>query len=326
MKKIVMSWTEKEGGTNWQGLSANLWSGILEHFGYEVYYYDYAGYDADDFYAQCKDIGADFVFQAAYSTIHSEFVKLKQFAKVFLLHADLNYRYDIWTRFHVPFIDGLISFDEGNGTNDTKDKAIRDGMLPQYFVKMPWSFNPHTMCYPTYQYDKKDILLSFVGNLHANRKQRFADFAGIGCPIYRPEWINTGYEDAKKTWARSKFTICFTWNAPMTQRVIPARILEMSPHCVLMCEPCGGMERYFKKDEEYIEFDDAYTAIQRIRSMSEKEYQTIFNNCQRKIWKQMTCLHEWNKILNQIDPDFKPLTNEEITTILKTKYGEYYFQ
>lgn len=321
-----MSWTEKEGGTNWQGASMNLWYGLLEHLGYEVYYYDYAGYNAEDFYKQCEEIKVDYVIQAAYSTIHTEFVKLRKFAKVFLIHADINYRYDIWTRFHVPFIDGLITFDEGDGANDAKQKAVRDGMLEKYFVKMPWGFNPHTMVYTPYNYSQKDIPLSFVGHLHANRPQRMAEFSNLGFPIYRPEWELTGYEDAKKTWARSKFTICFTWNAPMTKRVIPARILEMTPHCIMACEPCPGMERYFEKDKEYIEMDDAKTSIDRMKSMPEKEYIEIFNNCRRKIWREMTSLHQWNKVLSQIDEDYKQKSDDEIKQILKANYGDYYFE
>lgn len=326
MKTVIMSWNEIEAGTKWQGLSMNLWHGILEFLGYDVYYYDYAHYNAEDFYKQCKEVNASYVFQAAYSNIHPEFIRLRQFAKVFLLHADINYRYDIWTKFFVPYIDGLISFDEGDSAFGVKEKVVRDGMLPENFVKMPWAFNPHTMTYKLHSYSQKDVTLSFVGNLHANRIQRIKEFADNGLPVFRPEWKDTTYELAKDMWARSKYSICFTMNAPLTKRVIPARILEMAPHCVLMSEVCPGLERYFVKDKEFIEFSEVKEGIDKIKSIGEKEYTEIFNNCRRKIWGQMTALHEWNKILPQIDPDYKQKSDEEIKAILKINWGQYYYE
>jgi hypothetical protein len=152
------------------------------------------------------------------------------------------------------------------------------------------------------------------------------EFAKLGTPIYNPTWVNTTYEDAKNIWSRSKYTLCFTWNAPMTKRVIPARILEMAPHSIVMSEISPGLERYFKKDEEFIEFDGVKDGLDRIKSIGEAEYTEIFNNARRKMWKQMTCLHEWNKILPQIDEDYKMKSDEEIANILKENYGKYYYQ
>ena len=72
MKKVVFLMNIKSLRDN--GYSAEIiwWYGILEKFGYEVFYEDYAEYDEIEFYNKMKHYKPDFIFHLAAQALVSK--------------------------------------------------------------------------------------------------------------------------------------------------------------------------------------------------------------------------------------------------------------
>ena len=65
-------------------------------------------------------------------------IKLKEFTKVFIIQSDDMWRYDNFSKYWIPYIHGVVTF-EG-----IKDNYVRDGLNSKNFHKINWCFNPNT--------------------------------------------------------------------------------------------------------------------------------------------------------------------------------------
>lgn len=271
------------------------WYGILEKFGYDVVYEEYAHYEPDEFYGMIKQHNPDFVFHPTYTNIHTELTRIREFTKLYIVQSDDRWRYDNYSKYWIPWIDGVITF-EGDS-----NKYVSDGLNPNKFCKMNWSFNPNTMCLN--EVLEKNKIISHVGSLSTYRQEMINKFNNQGCDIKPLHGI--GYETVKNEWARSKYSLNFTMNSTNQIREPKGRIVEVPNYCVLVSEPFDTINEYLK-DDEYIQFTSISEAIEKINYYNDNpnEYIKLFNRGRFGLWTRNTAYHEWNKILPLIDPDY----------------------
>jgi len=315
MKKVL--WVMNSYNSNKTDMSPALvwWYGILENMGYEVFYYPYEEYNIEDLYETVKDNKPDFVIVAAYDVIHTELLRLREYTQVYVLQSDDRWRYANFSKFWIPFVDGVITF-EGELAN-----YVSDGLKPEQFNKMRWSFNPNTMAAIT-TYHTNEHFVSHTGGLHGNRRDMLAKFASRGLEIFNKQ--TSTYEDTKIIWKNSKFSMCFTNNSLNSGKELKGRVVEIPNWCVLVTEHFPDMEQYYDMENDVISFVSVQEAIDKMNKLKEDpaEYKRIFENGKRKLWNQNTAYHEWNKILPNIDIDYKQI---DVIALLKEKHGEYYF-
>ena len=151
------------------------WYGILERLGYEVYYEDYAQYDADAFYSLVKETKPAFIFHPTYVKFHTEFARLQEFSKVYCIHSDDDWRFDDYTKYWIPFTDGAIGY-QSNLKN-----YLEAGAREDYYQRARWAFNPNTMLFDFN--GKKEYGISHVGGLHGNKAQRVNDMKQKGFDV-----------------------------------------------------------------------------------------------------------------------------------------------
>lgn len=305
MKKIVWVFNEYQKGEYSPAII--WWYGILEKFGYEVLYYPYEKYNSKSFYTSIKEYNPDFVIHICYDKIHTEFIRIREFSKLYVLQCDDRWRYDDFSKFWIPLVDGVITF-EGD-----KEKYKADGLNMDHFCKMRWAFNPNTMCYKK---KEKNILVSHTGGLHGDRTEKLLEFHNKGISVSQ---IDLNYETAKDTWARSKFSLCFTLNSLRTMKELKGRVVEIPNFSILVTEPFPEMNDYYN-DDEIIIFNTIDEAIEKIKyyDKNEDEYNKIFEKGKKALWERNTVYHEWNKILPLIDSDFK---QADVNIILKEHHN-----
>lgn len=314
MKKKVL-WIMNEYNSTKTDMSAALvwWYGILENLGYEVYYYEYEKYDIEDLTKLVRDHQINFTIVAAYADIHTELIRLKPYTKVYVLQSDDRWRYANFSKFWIPFIDGVITF-EGELNN-----YVSDRLKPENFHKMRWAFNPNTMA----KVEKESGLietqfLSHTGGLHGNRREMIGKFEHFGQPIFY-KYTNT-YEETKKIWSQSKFSVCFTQNSLNSGREMKGRLVEIPNWCVLVTEPFPDMEDYYDIENDIVVYTDVKEAIERMKFLDNnpEEYKRIFENGRKKLWEKNNAYIEWQKIMQEIDKDYKPI---DIKKLLKEKHN-----
>ena len=305
MKKVVF--LMDINSRNDSGYSASIiwWYGILEKFGYEVFYEDYAEYNAEEFYEKMKHYKPDFIFHPTYTKVHTEFIKLKEFTKVFIIQSDDMWRYDNFSKYWIPYIHGTVTF-EG-----VKENYIRDGLDEKNFHKIKWCFNPNTQDLDkTY---KKDIEISHIGNVHSHqyRVEQINKFRNLGIDVQIFHGVN--YEEAKRAWAHSKYTLSFTMNSSNTVREPKGRVVEVPNFAVLFTEDFPGLKEYYNNDEMVV-FSSVEDCIEKINYFDKnpKELEKIYLKGKKALWGRNTVYHEWNKILPQIDEDYKKINPNEI--------------
>ena len=310
-KKIVWLFKEKRKIRDEYSAAVTWWYGILENLGYEVIYHPYEEYDNDEFYRSIKEYNPDFVFHVCYDKIHTEFIKLKDFTKVYVVQCDDDYRYDNFAKYWIPFVDGVISYP------GDFEKYKKDGLLENQFVKIKWGFNPNTM-----MYNKKkttDIFLSHGGGLHADRVDKINQFKTKG-DMDVSVINNCFYEELKQVWNSSKFSLTFTQNAMMAGQQVKGRVAEIPNFCVMVSEYFPGLENYYDLEKEIILFSSVEEAIDKINYFNEndKEYNKILKAGKDRVWNTNTHYHSWNNILHQIDVDY---VKKDIGKLLKEKHG-----
>jgi len=321
MKKVlwVMNTQDKTGYYHSPGVI--WWYGILENMGYEVYYYPYETYNIEELYQQVKQNNIDYVIVLAYNTIHTELIRLREHCKVYVLQSDDRWRYANFSKFWIPFVDGVITF-EGEETN-----YISDGLKPEQFNKMRWSFNPTTMA--TVKPLGEGVIphlydLTHTGGMHGNRQDIINQFISKGIPVYVDQ--NPDYEVTKQIWNQSFYSLCVTNNSLNTGKELKGRVVEIPNWCVLLTEPFPDMEQYYDLDNDIILFNSVDEAVEKLNKLNIPpftEIKRIKENGKRRLWNQNTVYHEWNKILPNIDPDYKVL---DPIHILKEKHGDYYYE
>lgn len=287
------------------------WYGVLENMGYEVVYSSYEDYDSDEFYYSIKDYNPDFVIHPAYDKIHTEFLKLREFTKVYVLQSDDRWRYANFSRFWIPIVDGVITY-EGELEN-----YVSDGLNPDNFCKFRWSFNPNTMNSinnPTLSWHG----ITHTGGLHGNRRQVINEFISRGHSVNVFEDIV--YDTVKDVWNCSSYSLCLTMNSTNQTRELKGRVVEIPNWTVLLTEPFPEMETYYDMDNECVLFNSVDEAIEKLEKLEvdKDRYQEISIAGKKRLWATNTVYHEWNSILPKIDPDYKPV---DIKKIIKEKHG-----
>lgn len=309
MKKIV--WLFNIHNSDGQYSPAiTWWYGLLEKFGYEVVYQPYEEYNMEEFYQSIKSYKPDYVIHACYNNIHTELMRIREFSKLYVLQSDDIWRYPSYSKYWIPFIDGVISYD-GDARNYESD-----GLDPKNFCDVRWAFNPNTMSQPLIA--KRDILLSHFGGLHANRSQIIDEFNSKGTQVQM--YQNIPYSDVKQFLVRSKYSLCLTMNSTMTMREPKGRVVEIPNFCAMISEPWHNIEKYYKEDE-IILFNSVDEAIDKIKYYEShpNEYEQVFQKGRKALWERNTAYHEWNKILPQIDPDFVPV---DIKKLIETNHKD----
>lgn len=317
MKKIVWVMNTRDKTGLYNSPAVIWWYGILENLGYEVTYYSYEQYNIEDFIDSIKEYKPDFTIVAAYSTLHTELIKLKPYTKLLVLQSDDRWRYDIFGKFWIPFIDGVITF-EGE-----LEKYVHDGLKPEQFHKMRWSFNPNTMASINNDTNvNKQLYISHTGGLHGDRKDIIAEFRNKGVNVIINQ--NPNYEITKNIWNYSRYSLCLTMNSIISGRELKGRVVEIPNWCVLLTQPFPDMEQYYDMDKECVLFETIDEAIEKIKYLDNNpdDLRKIFEAGKRRLWNSNTVYHEWNKILPGIDPDYKPV---DVIKLLKEKHGDYYY-
>ena len=310
MKKIVVSLKYRHhDNPNDYSAAIIYWYGVLDRMGYEVTYYDYDNYNIDDLYNTIKDTGADYFIHVNYLVgVHTEFERLRDICKVFLLSSDAYRFHDSNLKHWIPFVDGIITF------GGVKEWYLRDGLPEEGFMKMKWGFNPNTMCTKS---QEKNINVHHYGGLHGGRKSKIDYFRQLGCDIHLDSFLT--HENLKSNLAKSKYSLCFSSNAIGTRNELKGRVIEIPSQAVLLTEPAPGLDEYFD-DDEIIIFNSIEEAVDKINSISQKEYNTILKKGQKALWNRNTVYHEWNKILPLIDQDYNQINP---INIIKKYHNEY---
>lgn len=296
MKKIV--WLLKEYENEEYSPAIIFWYGALEKLGYNVIYYPYETYEPEMFYKEMKEYKPDFIFHPCYDKLHIEFYKLREFTKIYVLQSDDDWRFDIYSKYYIPFVDGTISYQADPSW------YIKAGAQPHQIIPAKWAFNPNTMIWE----DKpKDIFLSHCGGLHANRKQLIEEF---NKKEMRVEVVhNVTYPTLIDSMNRSKFSLCFTNSSQGNFKQKKGRIVEIGYHSVLVSEWFPGIEEYFEPEKEFIMFESVDEAIDKIKFISSHDsyYNNIKEASRKRLLETNTIYHQWNNIMSQIDEDFNLL-------------------
>lgn len=318
MKKIVFLFNEKDPDIAGEYSMAIIWwYGILEKFGYDVVYYDYdnGNFNMDNFYKEIKNYKPDFIIHTCYSKFHTEFVKLREIAKTFVIQSDDDYRFFNYARFWIPVVDGVISF--CGSRSEIKKNYYSNGSTEKTLMHGHWAFNPNMMLCP--EIDKRDILVSHLGGTHGNRLQLLNEFVKNGIRVDCHKGIK--YEVFKNIARRSKFSIAFTMDATLTLRQLKGRIFELPYFTVMAAEPFPDMQDYYDLDNEIIMFNSIPEAVEKMNKIltNENEYNKMFERGRKRLLSQHTCYHVWNRyILPKMDEDYKPIN---VTNLLKEIHG-----
>lgn len=310
-KKIVWLFETKTRISNENSPAMIWWSGVLENLGYDVMYYPYEEYVFEEFFQTIKKHAPEFIIHAAYTLVHSELEKLRDISKVFVLQCDDRWRYESFGKYWIPFIDGIITYD------GELENYKRDGLKAENFHKMNWAFNPVTMYKE--KNNIKDILISHIGGNHGNRIQKLNEFKQNGCDVSTHS--NILYEEVKNIWSRSKFSLNFTINSTQQLREVKGRIVEIPAFdSVLLTEWFPEIDQYYDLDNEIIVFDTVLGAIDLIKKYNKDSilYNKVMLNGKKALFSRLTAYHEWNKILPNIDSDYKQVNPIKI---LKEKHG-----
>lgn len=315
MKKVVFLFHENDAQIPGERSPAmTWWYGILENMGYDVAYYDYVDFNFDEFYATMKDFKPDFIIHAAYDKVHTEFVKLREIAKVFLIQSDDDYRFNNFGVFWIPFVDGVISF--CGGREAMKKMYFDAGATEETFLHGYWSLNPNTMLY--YGPTGEGTLISHAGSVYGTRQDIINKFRHYGMEVDVVK--NVKYDEFKKRVRSSLFSLCLTQSAADPNiRQLKGRIFELPVHSILLSEPFPDMETYYDLDREILIFTTVEEAVEKLNKIDELDYAVIQDAGRKRLLANHTAYHVWDRyILPKMDADYKPLN---VASILKDKHG-----
>jgi len=290
-----------------------FWYGILEKLGYNVYYEDYNHYDPDNFYQLVKEHRPDYIFHPTLKNIHTEFLRLREFSKVYLVHSDDDWRYDNYKKFWIPIVDGAI------GHQNNKKTYMNDGAPENYYIRTTWGFNPNTMILDT-QPSHKKFDVTHVGGIHGGRPKSINDLVSVGVPIAIPSKGTSTYHDYLKYYNDSKISLCFTTNSVMTNKHNKGRTVEILYYSVLASEEWPDMEIMdLEPNKDFILLDYSNTKYLEMFEKvlnDDKFREQMFVSGRNKLLTKNTVFHRWDKIMSEIDEDYSPI---DVNKIL----GEY---
>lgn len=304
MKKVV--WLLNEYENNEYSPAIIFWFGILEKLGYEVIYYPYETYESEKFYHEMKNYKPDFIFHPCYDKLHTEFIKLREFTKVYVVQSDDDWRFENYSKLYIPFVDGTISYQA------EKQWYLDAGAKDNEIISAKWAFNPNTMMIEGDP--EKNILLSHGGALYGERPSLIQEFINKGINVSIAN--NVLYGQLLDLWSRSKYSLCFTKSSQGGFRQKKGRIAEIGYHSVLVSEPFPNIEEYFEPNREFIMFETIDEAIEKIRYYESNldEYNKILKASKDRIWNTNTVFHQWDNIMSIIDESYK---KHDINQILK---------
>ena len=313
MKKVVISLRHAHENNPIDYSAAIIyWYGVLDRLGYDVKYYDYNHYSFDDLKQTIIDFKADYFIHINYLIgVHTEFNELKDLCKVILLSSDAYRFHDSNLKHWIPYVDDIITF-EG-----VKEWYLRDGLKEESFHKMKWGFNPNTMC--TGNFDKI-YNIQHYGGMHCDRPSKINKFLDLGEKVHIEGFLT--HEEMKQSVAKSKYSLCFSANAINTRSELKGRVIEIPSKSVLLTENAPELETYYDEDEMIL-FSSVEDAVDKIKyyNNNDKEYSKLLLKGQKALWNKNTAYHEWNKILPNIDPDFKVV---DPIKIIKEYHSKHY--
>jgi hypothetical protein len=295
MKKVVFLINEKDTFIP-NDLSAAMmwWYGILENMGYEVCYYDYTNFDFNSFYSEIKDYNPDFIIHPVLDKLHTEFVKLREICKTFVIQSDDDYRFFNSSVFWIPFVDGIISL--CGGRQQMRDLYLSHGCPEKNFLHGYWCFNPNTMLYDGQLAARST--LSHAGNIYGTRQSIINDFKSRDVTTDVITGVN--YKTFKQRVASSDFSLCLTQSAANPQlRQLKGRIFELPAHTALLSEPFPDMETYYDLDKEIVIFNSVDEAVEKIRSLrhSPEKYAAIREAGKKRLLSNHTVYHVWDRYI-----------------------------
>lgn len=304
MKKIVWLLKTQENGEH--SPAVIFWYGILEKLGYNVIYYPYEEYEPDKFFNEMLEYQPDYIFHACYDKLHAEFIKLREFTKIYVVQSDDDWRFDSYAKFYIPIVDGTISYQA------QAQWYLDNGATPEQIILAKWAFNPNTMLIENTP--DKDIFLSHGGSLYGDREILINEFTQKGQPVAIATQVQ--YGQLLDLWSRSKYSLCFTKSSQGNFRQKKGRIAEIGYHSVLVSEPFDGINEYFEPGKEFIMFETVDEAIEKIKYYESHpdEYNSMLSLSRKRIWETNTVFHQWDYIMNKIDNSYE---TKNITEILK---------
>jgi len=302
MKNVVWLLMEKERNEN--STAIVFWYGILEQLGYNVIYYPYENYETNKFYNDMKSYKPDYIFHPCYHNLHLEFVRLREFSKVYVIQSDDDWRFDTYSKYYIPYVDGIISY------QGERELYIKNGAKEEQIISSNWAFNPNTMLLESPI--EKDLLINHCGGLHADREMLLKQFFNKGMYVLIKN--NVSYEELLQTWSRSKYSLCFTKSSQGNFRQKKGRVSEIGYHSVLVSEPFPNIQDYYEPDKEFILFNSVDEAINKIKYYENHndEYNKMLSASKKRILQTNTVFHQWNKIMKIIDQDYKYVNVDKI--------------
>jgi hypothetical protein len=310
MKKVIFLMKIKEAHSDNFTPAMFNWYGILEYLGYEVMYEDYSNYNPDNFLDLVKKEKPDYIFHPTYDSFHSEFVRLREFSKVYCIHSDDDWRFDNFTKFYIPFTDGAIGYQ--NNENCYLDQGANAG----YYNRARWAFNPNMM---HYNFDNsKKYGLTHLGGLHGNKKQKIDQLTNEGLKIELIDPKFNNYSEYLEYYQQSIASICLTTNSLGTFSQSKTRLAEIPYYCVLISESWPDMHLWnMEPNKDFILIDDSKNYIELINKClrDTKFADTMYNSAKSILLNNNTVFHEWNRIMKNIDEDYKEV---DIHTLIKT--------
>jgi hypothetical protein len=303
-KKAVWLMMEQERGEYSSAIV--FWYGILEKLGYEVIYYPYETYDPEKFYQEMKEYQPDFIFHPCYDKLHTEFLRLREFTKIYVVQSDDDWRFENYSKFYIPLVDGTISYQAN------PQLYLDNGATQDQIISAKWAFNPNTLMVENEP--EKDIVLSHGGSLYGDRETLIQEFISKNHPVSIAS--NVQYGQLLNLWGRSKYSLCFTKSSQGGFRQKKGRVAEIGYYSVLVSEPFPGIEDYFEPEKEFIMFETVDEAINKINyyESNPEEYQKLLKASRTRIWQTNTVFHQWDNIMSKIDKDYK---KQDINQILK---------
>lgn len=310
MKKVLFLMKIREDHSNNYTPAIFNWYGILERLGYEVFYEDYSSYNPESFYQLVKENKPDYIFHPTYDNLHAEFVRLREFSKVYCIHSDDDWRFDNYTKFWIPFTDGAI------GYQSSKDVYLNEDAPSDYYQRARWAFNPNTM-YFEFQ-GSKSHNLTHVGGLHGNKLEKVNELKSKGLNIELIDPKFTSYSAYLEAYHKSIASICLTTNSLGTASQSKTRVGEMPFYSILVSEAWPNMEMWnMEPNKDFILIDESDRYLELIQKiLKDKDFATQMHKSGKDVLlEHNTVFHEWDRIMQSLDKDYKPVN---ISTIIKS--------
>ena len=309
MKKVLFLMKIKEDHSDNFTPAMFNWYGVLEYLGYNVIYEDYNNYDPDLFLELVKKEKPDYIFHPTYDKLHSEFVRLREFSKVYCIHSDDDWRFDNFAKFYIPFTDGAI------GYQNNKNAYLSQGANKEYYNKARWAFNPNMM-YHNFNSGKK-YGLTHLGGLHGNKKEKINELTKRGLKIDLIDHKFTSYSNYLQSYHESIASICLTNNSLGTASQSKTRLIEIPYYCILASESWPDMHLWnMEPNKDFILIDDSQNYVDLInKCIKDQQFaNAMYNSAKSILLNYNTVFHEWNKIMTNIDETYKEI---DVNTLIK---------